>query len=545
MTRISWRTRVGIVLFSLLWLVPAIVQSAPMTRNSAIFLTGTNFGTVQPGYTSLPAARDASMTNHGPDAAIASVTLRDGVAFTLTNAYSGTLQAGATVTAATLQPIVGLQPGVHQDMLLVTYDGGFILSATVSFTVDHTGISMTVSSEDFGQAVAGYAQPDARAIAVVNQSAIALQVVSVDLMYGIDFTLSSRLTGLVEPGQTATAALVQPAADLPVGVYSDMITVTYAGGLTATGAVDFAVVRGQGLLMVSGADFNVASVGYAQAPDAQTLTLTNMAPQTAEIHSVRLARGNAFTLTEVFTGEVAANGEIAIAKVQPVVGLSADLHMDTLIVTYDEGYIAEAGIQFLVVPGEDTLSLTGVTFDALPWGYAELPAAQPPVLTNNTVEVVTVESVSLQSGECFTLTQPFTGDISPGAWVRVGMIQPVAGLSAGEYRDTVIVRYNGTTLTADIILMVQPPEVYGLEHQEFTFQTPSSPLDAYEKAWVTGVTSSANIRSGPGLDASIIGHVSPNEALWLVEWKGDWCRVFYDGGDRIGWLYGEFIRVGE
>lgn len=53
----------------------------------------------------------------------------------------------------------------------------------------------------------------------------------------------------------------------------------------------------------------------------------------------------------------------------------------------------------------------------------------------------------------------------------------------------------------------------------------------------------ANVRTGPGTDHDIAGKVLLGEIVELIEWNGDetWCKIYFEGGSRTGWLHRRFL----
>lgn len=72
-------------------------------------------------------------------------------------------------------------------------------------------------------------------------------------------------------------------------------------------------------------------------------------------------------------------------------------------------------------------------------------------------------------------------------------------------------------------------------------ETQSMPV--YEQAKIGRCKEWVNIRSGPSTKHDIIGRAYLGETIELVEWnQGEtWCKVYYDNGNKVGWVFGKFI----
>ncbi len=73
---------------------------------------------------------------------------------------------------------------------------------------------------------------------------------------------------------------------------------------------------------------------------------------------------------------------------------------------------------------------------------------------------------------------------------------------------------------------------------------PAEDIRSYEQAIVIHCKEWANVREGPGTNTAIVGRVYLGEQISLLEWNADetWCKIFYDGDSKLGWLYYKFIK---
>lgn len=72
---------------------------------------------------------------------------------------------------------------------------------------------------------------------------------------------------------------------------------------------------------------------------------------------------------------------------------------------------------------------------------------------------------------------------------------------------------------------------------------PPIPAQTREKAALGNCKEWAHVRSGPGAHFGEVGKAYLGETLELLQWSadGNWCKVFYNGGNNVGWIYGAFI----
>jgi len=71
----------------------------------------------------------------------------------------------------------------------------------------------------------------------------------------------------------------------------------------------------------------------------------------------------------------------------------------------------------------------------------------------------------------------------------------------------------------------------------------SPPSIAHEQAIIGNCKEWVNVRSGPGIEYDIIGKAYLGEEIELLQWNNGetWCRIYYNNGNNIGWVQGNFI----
>jgi hypothetical protein len=273
---------------------------------------------------------------------------------------------------------------------------------------------------------------------------------------------------------TTAAAVVRPKADIPIGTYTATLEITgkIGGGenavdvVIATATLTFEVTPAAAITPGT-VDFGPLTVGYADVPEAQTVTITYLTGGGIEGLNAQIvdptSEGNekdngvddaaAFELVAVDEGE----GEVvyvtpdaiddtdhttAAAVVQPIEGIPVGTYTATLEITGKIGgrenaadvVIATATLTLTV---EDAVTITPETasFSALV-GYEEAPEAQTFTITNAGEAVTSLAAiftdVKKDNEEFEGAVFEFTGD---------GALGEDAGLEAGtETATTTAVR---------------------------------------------------------------------------------------------------------
>lgn len=69
--------------------------------------------------------------------------------------------------------------------------------------------------------------------------------------------------------------------------------------------------------------------------------------------------------------------------------------------------------------------------------------------------------------------------------------------------------------------------------------TPDAPTQT--AIWSLTATEPLNVRSGPGVNHARIGRILPNEAYYVLEVRGGWYRIAFDGVEA--WVSGDYVTV--
>ena len=121
---------------------------------------------------------------------------------------------------------------------VTTEDGEYIATCTVTVTQSIHSITADITALNFGNAYTGYTQPAAQTVTITNtgnRPQTLVQPASTN-----SFIVGNLSTTELAVGETATFT-VQPKADLPVGTYSEDITVSSSEGATLSITASFNV----------------------------------------------------------------------------------------------------------------------------------------------------------------------------------------------------------------------------------------------------------------------------------------------------------------
>lgn len=121
---------------------------------------------------------------------------------------------------------------------VTTEDGEYTATSTVTVTQSIHSITADITALNFGNAYTGYTQPAAQTVTITNtgnRPQTLVQPASTN-----SFIVGNLSTTELAVGETATFT-VQPKADLPVGTYSEDITVSSSEGATLSITASFNV----------------------------------------------------------------------------------------------------------------------------------------------------------------------------------------------------------------------------------------------------------------------------------------------------------------
>ena len=167
--------------------------------------------------------------------AILTATVEPGNATDKTVIWSSDNEAVATVDENCTVTAVAAGEAI---IIVTTVGGGFTATCTVTVTQSIYSITADITALNFGNTYTGYTQPAAQTVTITNNGnrpQTLVQPASTN-----SFIVGNLSTTELAVGETATFT-VQPKADLPVGTYSEDITVSGSGGATLSITASFNV----------------------------------------------------------------------------------------------------------------------------------------------------------------------------------------------------------------------------------------------------------------------------------------------------------------
>ena len=466
---------------------PELTYSAEVSMDNS---TGVlDFGSAEAGYTQLPGEQYVTITNTGTgDLNFTSVSPEHFMVQDITEP----LKAGESVNVW-VQPREGIPAGIYKDTITYTTEEGSQASFEADFTVNEAAQVTDGNVEDtnapqdqqktdpapsvtpdvaagtaltFDPVTAGYTElPAGKTVSFNNQAGTADAQLTAVLDAGAQaaftaaFSADTLAAGATEP----SVLTVQPVAGLTAGIYSGNVTVqvngvdfaTYPVSLTvnAPAAASLAADPASGSTLA----FDSVKEGYAAAPDAKSVTVSNSGNAAANLTAVLDEAGqNAFT-TALSQASI-AGGESAILAVQPKMGLKAGTYTGQVSVLND-GNVVFTYTLSLTVAQADVFGLSVnpsiVDFGTVEAGYTEAPQAG----------TVTVKN---EGNTTINLKQPTGGDFEVGALSAVTLapgesatftVRPKTGLAEGLFDQDIVVASDNSQTSVKAILTVAKAEV--------------------------------------------------------------------------------------
>lgn len=376
------------------------------------------------------------------------------------------LDAGASVELW-IQPRDSLQPGEYQDTITYSSEEGAEASflAMVKVTQNEEFTEELISTTEpgteelpeggaaqysikadnkelfFQDLQAGYTQiTETMTVNVTNDGT---DTVTVSLPVGNNFDVSllgeeGIANKQIEPGKYAVFN-IQPKLDLPSGEYEESIVFTVNEDEQQTAEVTARVVVAEKQTPVvevsadqTEFDFGTATEGYTEAPQAQTVTLTNVGTEKVVFSQVN---SQYFITGEL--GEVDVNG-FCTMSIQPKTGLPVGDYTETLNVNDADGNtLVNITVYFEVEKAAPVYNMS-VTPDSLVFGNKESGYTQPPEAQTVTVTNTGNTAVHLQ--------QPAASAYDIGALSQIVIeagesssftVRPKAGLAEGTYTEDI------------------------------------------------------------------------------------------------------------
>ena len=466
---------------------PELTYSAEVSMDNS---TGVlDFGSAEAGYTQLPGEQYVTITNTGTgDLNFTSVSPEHFMVQDITEP----LKAGESVNVW-VQPREGISAGIYKDTITYTTEEGAQASFEADFTVNEAAQVTDGNGEDtnapqdqqktdpapsvtpdvaagtaltFDPVTAGYTElPAGKTVSFSNQAGTAEAQLKAVLDAGAQaaFTAAFSADTLAAGATESSVLTVQPVAGLTAGTYSGNVTVqvngvdfaTYPVSLTvnAPAAASLAADPASGSTLA----FDSVKEGYAAAPDAKSVTVSNSGNAAANLTAVLDEAGqNAFTAA--LSQASIAGGESAILAVQPKMGLKAGTYTGQVSVLNDGNVVFTYTFSLTVAPADVfglSVNPSIVDFGTVKAGYTEAPQAG----------TVTVKN---EGNTTINLKQPTGGDFEVGALSAVTLapgesatftVRPKTGLAEGLFDQDIVVASDNSQTSVKAILTVAKAEV--------------------------------------------------------------------------------------
>ena len=466
---------------------PELTYSAEVSMDNS---TGVlDFGSAEAGYTQLPGEQYVTITNTGTgDLNFTSVSPEHFMVQDITEP----LKAGESVNVW-VQPREGIPAGIYKDTITYTTEEGAQASFEADFTVNEAAQVTDGNGEDtnapqdqqktdpapsvtpdvpagtaltFDPVTAGYTElPAGKSVSFSNQAGTAEAQLKAVLDAGAQaaFTAAFSADTLAAGATESSVLTVQPVAGLTAGTYSGNVTVqvngvdfaTYPVSLTvnAPAAASLAADPASGSTLA----FDSVKEGYAAAPDAKSVTVSNSGNAAANLTAVLDEAGqNAFTAA--LSQASIAGGESAILAVQPKMGLKAGTYTGQVSVLNDGNVVFTYTCSLTVAPADVfglSVNPSIVDFGTVKAGYTEAPQAG----------TVTVKN---EGNTTINLKQPTGGDFEVGALSAVTLapgesatftVRPKTGLAEGLFDQDIVVASDNSQTSVKAILTVAKAEV--------------------------------------------------------------------------------------
>lgn len=376
------------------------------------------------------------------------------------------LDAGASVELW-IQPRDGLQPGEYQDTITYSSEEGAeasflamvkvaqneeLTEELISATEPGTGelpegeaaqYSIKADNKElsFQDLQAGYTQiTETMTVTVTNDGT---DPVTVALPVGENFDISllgeeGTSSKQLAAGESATFN-IQPKLGLLSGDYEEPIAFTISEDEQQTAVVTarVSVTEQQTPVVEISADqtefdFGTVTEGYTEAPQAQTVTLTNVGTEKVVFSQVD---SQYFITGEL--GEADINGFCTMA-IQPKTGLPVGDYTETLSVNdIDGNTLVKITVYFEVEKAAPVYNMS-VTPDSLVFGnkesgYTQSPEAQTVTVTNTGNTAVHLQQPTASSYDIGALSQAVIEAGESSSFT----VQPKAGLAEGTYTENI------------------------------------------------------------------------------------------------------------
>lgn len=186
------------------------------------------------------------------------------------------------------------------------------------------------------------------------------------------------------------------------------------------------------------ADFGSVVEGYAEAPQAQTVTLTNEGDADAVLSEIYSDQGEIRYFDVALSSQnISANGGTATFIVRPKNGLSAGTYTEAFTVndtTSGQGIVITATVTVNTASHSFGISTDTLDFASAKKGYSGVSAQQITVTNNGNV----AETLTQPSAKYFTITASTGLTIQPGESAAF-TVAPKDGLDVNNYQENITI----------------------------------------------------------------------------------------------------------
>ena len=186
------------------------------------------------------------------------------------------------------------------------------------------------------------------------------------------------------------------------------------------------------------ADFGSVVEGYAEAPQAQTVTLTNEGDADAVLSEIYSDQGEIRYFDVALSSQnISANGGTATFTVRPKNGLSAGTYTEAFTVndtTSGQGIVITATVTVNTASHSLGISTDTLDFASAKKGYSGVSAQQITVTNNGNV----AETLTQPSAKYFTITASTGLTIQPGESAAF-TVAPKDGLDVNNYQENITI----------------------------------------------------------------------------------------------------------